>query len=708
MAALLFEIGTEELPSWYVAQGRRALIALAGERLREARLEHGPVSGLATPRRLTLRVEDVAERRERRRERRRGPSADVAFDASGAPTKAAIGFARGQGVSPESLVVDETERGSYVFADIETGGEPAIELLPDLLAGLVRDLPAPRKMRWGDVEVPFVRPVAWLLARLGERGVPVSVAGVSSGGTTRGHRFMAPGEIEVRDVGDYVDQLRASRVLVDPDERREATVRAIAEAAEAEALDPVWDEGLLDEVVDLVEWPTAIVGRFDARYLALPDEVLATVMIHHQRFVPLRGPDGAIADRFVGVSNTAVDDPSAVRSGYEAVLDGRLYDARFFWDADRGKTLAQHAWGLSGIAFQKDLGSMADKVTRVREAAPRLAAALDASEASRDVLEHALPIFRADLATEMVVELPELEGVMARAYAEAEGVARPVARALEDGVRPVVPGGPLPAGEAGAILAACDRADKLLGFFALGKRPSGSADPFGLRRDAGALARIAAAHDWSLPLREVLATAASGYEGGPVDIDAAVLDDTTKFVWDRVSSLLAEEGIGVKTVRAATAGEPSVASAARRAHLLRALAGGDAFPELLTLYKRAANLAEKAPEGVAPDPGRFEAPQEEPLHAALPEARAGVEALLRSTHEQLPAWELGSGPAATPTPGEGLRRILALKDPLDRFLDDVLVMVDDPGVRANRLALLRDTRDVLRELGALEELGGEA
>jgi len=497
-------------------------------------------------------------------------------------------------------------------------------------------------------------------------------------------------------------------VLVDPIERREATVRAITEAAETEGLGPVWDEGLLDEIVDLVEWPTAIVGRFDARYLALPDEVLATVMIHHQRFVPLRGPDGAIADRFIGVSNTAVDDPSTVRSGYEAVLDGRLYDARFFWDADRGKTLAQHAWGLSGIAFQKDLGSMADKVTRVREAAPRLASALGASEESREILEHALPIFRADLATEMVVELPELEGVMARAYAEAEGVPRPVARALEDGVRPVAPGGPLPAAEAGAILAACDRADKLLGFFALGKRPSGSADPFGLRRDAGALARIAAAHDWSLPLREVLATAASGYEGGPVDIDEGVLDDTTRFVWDRVASLLAEEGIGVKTVRAATAGEPSVASAARRAHLLRALAAGDAFPELLTLYKRAANLAEKAPEGVAPDPDRFEAPQEAPLHAALPAARAGVEALLQSARAQLPAWELGSGPAATPTPDEGLRRVLALKDPLDRFLDDVLVMVDDPAVRANRLALLRETRDVLRELGALEELGGEA
>jgi glycyl-tRNA synthetase beta chain len=706
MATLLFEIGTEELPAWYVAQGREGLVRLAAERLEAARLGHGEVHGYATPRRLALRVDGLAEASERRRERRRGPSAAVAFDEAGAPTKAAIGFARGQGVAPEALAVEETEKGAYVFAELETGGEPAGDLLPELLAGLVRDLPAPRKMRWGEVEVPFVRPIAWLLARLDEALLPVEVAGLRAGGATRGHRFLAPDEIAVPSAEAYLPVLRAAHVLADPAERREATVGAIGDAAAAEGLAPVWDEALLGEVVDLIETPTAIVGRFDARYLALPDEVLATVMIHHQRFVPLRGADGAIADRFVGVSNTDVPDPGVVRAGYEAVLDGRLYDARFFWDADRAKTLAQHAWGLSGIAFQKDLGSMADKVTRVREAAPRLAQALGADARTRDVLERALPVFRADLATEMVFEFPELEGVMARAYGLAEGLDDGVAAALEDGVRPAAPGGPLPAGEPGAILAAADRADKLLGFFALGKRPSGSADPFGLRRDATALARIAAARGWQLPLRTLLATCAAGYQDGPVEVGEQVRSEVERFVWDRVASLLAEEGVGVTTVRAATAGEPSVIRAARRAHLLRALADSEAFPELLALYKRAANLAERAPAGVAPDPARFEAPEAEPLHAALPEAREGVEALLNATREQLPAWKLGSGPSGTMAPGAALRRVLALKEPLDRFLDDVLVMVDDDDVRANRLALLRETRDVLRALGALEELGG--
>lgn len=706
MATLLFEIGTEELPSWYVAQGREALGRLAAERLADARLTHGAVTTFATPRRLTVRVEDLAERRERRVERRRGPSAQVAFAGDGTPTKAAVGFARGQGVDPATLTVEETDRGAYVFAEIETGGEPAIELLPDLLAGLVRDLPAPRKMRWGEVDVPFVRPVAWLLARLDDAVVPVEIAGLQAGAVTYGHRFESPEPIVLGDPHDYLSVLREARVLADPAERRTATTDAIAAAAAEHGLEPVWDADLIDEVVDLVEHPVAIVGRFDARYLALPDEVLATVMIHHQRFVPLRGADGAIADRFVGVSNTEARDASVVRAGYEAVLDGRLYDARFFWDADRGKTLSQHAWALSGIAFQKDLGSMADKVTRVSEGAPRLADALEADGDTNAVLRAALPVFRADLATEMVYELPELEGVMARAYAEAEGQPADVAQALEDGVRPTVPGGPLPEGEAGAILSVVDRADKLLGFFALGKRPTGSADPFGLRRDAGALARIAVARDWPVSLGRLLSAAAAGYADGPVTVDEAVRDEVASFVWDRVGSLLAEEGVGVTTVRAATAGDPSVILAARRAHLLSALAGTEAFAELLALYKRASNLSDAAPEGAEADPEIFDAPQEGPLYEALPVARAGVTALLAELAEQLPAWSLGEGPVARPEPGSALQRVLTLKDPLDRFLDDVLVMVDDPAVRSNRLALLREVTDVLRRLGGLEELGG--
>ncbi|MEX2503027.1 MAG: glycine--tRNA ligase subunit beta, partial [Trueperaceae bacterium] len=664
MATLLFEIGTEELPAWYVRQGRDALMQLAGERLNAARLPHGAITGYATPRRLAIRVDDLADASERREERRRGPSIEVGLDDANQPTRAAIGFARGVGVDPSELTVEETERGPYLYATVTSGGVPVRETLPELLANLVRDLPAPRKMRWGDGELAFVRPVAWLLVRLDDEVVPVALPGLTAGGTSRGHRFLSPDPVEIQNADAYLPRLRDAGVLADPEERRAATRTtidaAIGTPEGGDGPTPEPDDELMGEIVNLVERPHAILGRFDARYLALPDEVLATVMIHHQRFVPLRAPDGRLIDRFVGIAGTEPGDDAVVRSGYEAVLDGRLYDARFFWDADRGKTLAQHAWGLSGIAFQKRLGSMADKVTRVAEAAPKLAQALDASDDVSEVLTQALPLFRADLATEMVYELPELEGVMARAYAQAEGLPDAVAQALEDGLRPAVPGGALPRTDAGAVLAVADRADKLLGFFALGKRPSGSADPFALRRDAGAVIRIASARGWGLPLRRMLELAADAYDGGPVEIGGDTVRAAVSFVWDRATSLLAEEGPAVTEVRAAVAGDPSVILAARRAHLLRALADHPAFPELLALYKRAANLAERAPIGAEADPELFETAQEAPLYDALPVARDGARALLRETAEQMPPWQLGTGPTGTPTPSAGLDRLLAL------------------------------------------------
>ncbi len=706
MATLLFEIGTEELPAWYVTQGREALAELAAERFAAARLDVGSIDAYATPRRLALLVHDLADASERRIERRRGPAAAVAFDDDGAPSAAAVGFARGQGVAPEALQVEETDRGTYVFAEVATGGTPAQEVLPELLAGLVRDLPAPRKMRWGEVETPFVRPVAWLTARLDDAVVPVEVAGRRAEGGTYGHRVHAPGPVALEAPEAYVEALRGAYVLADPAERRDRTRDAVAAAAEAEGLHPAWTEALLDEVVDLVEWPVAILGRFDARYLALPDVVLEAVMIHHQRFVPLAGTDGALADAFVGVSNTDPVDVDVVRRGYEAVLDGRLYDARFFWDADRANTLAHHAWGLSGIAFQRDLGTIADKVARVGVGVGRLMERVGAPDDVRRTVEAAGPLLRADAATEMVGELPELEGEMGRAYAREEGLGDAVAQALLDGVRPTTPGGTLPEGEAGALLAAADRADTLLGFFALGKRPSGSADPFALRRAAGALARIAAARAWEVPLRDLVAAAAAAYADGPVEVGDEVVDAVTAFVWERVAQLLAAEGADVLAVRAATADGPPVIDAARRAHLLVALEGSEAFAALRATYKRAANLAEGAAEGVAADPARFETPEAERLYAALAPARDGVAALLAEARAQMPAWSLGAGPERAPTPGAGVEAVTALKAPLDAFLDGVLVMVDDPALRANRLALLREVRDVLRALGAIEELGG--
>jgi len=707
MPRLLFEIGTEELPSWYVGPAAAALAEGLTARLADLRLSHGTVRSFATPRRLAALVDDVAARSDRRVEVRRGPAATAAFDAAGKPTRAAAGFAASAGVRPDELEIDETPKGRYVVARREVGGEDAAELLPDTLAALVVGLPAPRKMRWGEIETPFVRPISWLTALWDDRVLPVAVAGLEAGRTTRGHRFLHPDPVELDDAGQYASALLAADVVADRDARAEAVRAAVAQAAASQGGEADAAEALIEEVVDLVERPFALLGSIDEAYLELPDEVLTTVMIHHQRFVPVRDAEGRLLPRFVAVANHRVPDEALVRGGYERVLAGRLHDARFFWQADRRKSLAQHAWSLSGIGFQKELGSMADKVTRVGVGAFAVARLLGISDAEQHTLERALPLFRADLASEMVGELPELEGTMARAYAAADGLPAEVAVALEDGVLPRGPHDALPATRVGAVLAVSDRLDKLLGFFALGKRPTGSADPFALRRDAVAVARVLSAQGWRVALEDLVTAVAEGYQGSSVAVDAGIIDDVVTFVWDRVAALLAEEGLDTPTVRAAVLGSRAVVGAARRGHLLQALAALPAFAEMLTLYKRAANLAERAPRGVEADPKLFAEAIEAELFAALPPARVGVERLLEAMHVQLPAWDLGTGPTGGIAGLDALAaEVLQLKAPLDAFLDGVMVMVEDEAVRANRLALLAAVAATPRELGALEHLSG--
>jgi len=711
---LLFEIGTEELPAWYVTEGSRALGSLLAERLAAAGLAPADVTVYATPRRLAALATGVPDRSAERVEERRGPSVAVAFDAQGAPTRAAEAFARSSGVDVASLERRPTDKGDYVYARVRRGGEPAEEVLEGLLADLVGDLPAPRKMRWGEVDTAFVRPVAWLAARLGDAVVPVAAAGQVAGGASRGHRFLAPGEVELASPADYAAALRRAWVIADEGERREETLRAVRAAAAAEGLEPVADPALLAEVANLVEWPFPIVGAFDADYLELPDEVLTTVMVRHQRFFPLRQPGGRLAARFVGVANNRVPDEDVVRRGYQDVLAGRLYDARFFWRADKERSLSQHAWALSGIAFQRELGSMADKVARVAAAAEAVAAAVGLSEEGRAALQGALPLFRADLATQMVYEFPELEGVMARAYALAEGLPEAVADVLQGGVMPKGPDDPLPGSEAGAVLSVADRLDKLVGFFAIGKRPSGSADPFGLRRDAHAVVRVLAATGWRAAVETLVEAAAGAYRGGPVTVDVGTLEAVSGFVWDRVAATLEEKGHGTPVVRAAVEGSFTVLGAIRRARLLEHLMGRPEFADLMALYKRAANLAERyepsdpdADPKDAVDPGMFVTDEEGPLYAALEEGAAGAAELLAAAAAAVPPHDPAHAAADAAFGADveaPLARLLSLKAPLDAYLDNVLVMAEDERVRGNRLALLAAVVQPLQRLGALEHL----
>lgn len=711
MTDLLFEIGTEELPSWYPAQASADLESLLTQALESAGISHGHVTTFSTPRRLALLVRDLADSSERRSEKRRGPPVSAAFDADGRHTRAALGFAAANGVTVEALTVEESGRGEYLYATVETGGEATKDLLPALLSRLVAAVPAPRKMRWGTVEEPFVRPVAWLLALYGTEVLTFSAAGQTAGRSTRGHRFLSPGELQLTSPDEYLQALENASVSARPDERRELTRKAVAAAAAERGLVMEEDDELLDEVTGLVEYPFPILGTFAEHYLELPEEVLTTVLITHQRFFPLRRPDGSLAPAFIGVSNNRVTDEAVVRKGYEQVLDGRLYDARFFWDSDRSRSLAQHAWGLSGVGYQRELGSMADKVARTGVAARALAELTGLTGSDLDDLNAAVPLFRADLVTGMVYEFPELEGVMARAYALAEGQPAGVAAALGDGVLPKGPGSPLPVTAAGTVLAAADKLEKILGFIAIGRRPTGSADPFALRRDGISLARLLAGAGWQVTARQLLEAVAPAFEGSGVNIDEAVLESASQFIAERVHALLQEEGIQVQVIRAATAGQVPVIAAARSAHLLAALLRDPHFGELGGLYRRAANIAADVMPGALIDGTAFTAPEEEALYRALPAADAGVDRLSALAEEHLQPWDLGAGPGAGLTEaadvlGTALAGVLELKQPLDDFLDNLHVMVDDRAVRTNRLALLGRVRDILLRLGALEELAG--
>lgn len=705
MHTLLFEIGTEELPSWYLPQAKEALAEGLALSLREAQLDAGSLRAYATPRRLAVTVSGLAGSSHERVEKRRGPAKAAAFDDGGRLSRAALGFARANGVKASELTLEETDRGAYLFASKRSGGEPAVALLPGLLKALVEGLPAPRKMRWSDVETSFLRPISWILALLDDRVLAVSVAGLEAGITTRGHRFLSPGAIKVAHPDGYLKALEQAHVIADLERRQEKTLEAAQGAAATKGLEAVTDPRLLAEVSNLVEWPVGVLGGFEAGYLELPEEVLVTTMTHHQRYFPTHRR-GKLAPYFVSIANNEVKDESLIRKGYEGVLAGRLADARFFYDADRRKSLRRHAQGLAGIGFHKGLGSMADKTARSGKLAREIAGLAGLTARELETLEGAIPIFRADLSTQMVYELPELEGVMARAYAVAEGYPEEVAYALEEAVLPKGPEAPLPGSRVGAVLSVADRLDKLVGFFSLGRKPSGSADPFGLRRDAVAVARVLNHQGWPVTLATLVAAAAGVYRDQKVEAGPKSQAEVVAFIWERVAGLLAEEGVGTVVMRAARADQPAVITASRRCHLLCALSAHAEFRELLTLYKRAANLASKAGDAKL-DPELFETPYETPLYDALGGAQRGIDGLIERAEEALRPWDLGRGPEGDLGNLEAdLASVLTLKAPLDAFLDNVLVMVEDARTRSNRLALLAGVRDALSGLGALEELEG--
>ena len=532
---LLFELLTEELPPRTLAALSTTLTAGMTSGLDAAGIPHGAVKGFATPRRLAVWVKKLGEHQPDKQVERRGPPLSASFDAQGAPTQAAIAFARNCGVPVSGLEQLKTDRGAWLIFRGTERGAATTSLLGDIINQAILMLPAPKRMRWGDGAAEFVRPVHGVVLLYGESVVPVEVLGLKSGRITVGHRFHAPKPLTLKSAATYESRLRRAKVVVDADKRRELIRAGVAAAAAAtsEGATALIETELLEEVAALVEWPVPIAGRFERRFLSLPREVVIATVQDHQRYFAVEDAGGNLSGGFVTVSNIESRDPSKIREGNERVVRPRLSDAAFFWDQDRKIRLEAHAARLSGVTFQAKLGSYADKTLRVKALVQLIGSRIGAGS----YVARAAELSKADLMTAMVGEFPELQGTMGRYYAAAQGEPEELARALEEHYRPRYAGDSLPTNKTGQALALADKIDTLVGIFAVEQRPTGAKDPFGLRRAALGLLRILLEGRLELDLVELLEVAAAAQ---PVRRDG-VANEVHDFIMERLRGLLSEE-----------------------------------------------------------------------------------------------------------------------------------------------------------------------
>ena len=688
-ADLLLEIGTEELPPGALTDLAEALARALDEELSREHLDHGPVQAFASPRRLAVRVADVARAQPDREELRRGPALTAAFDDEGCPTKAAEGFARSCGVAVEALERLETEKGAWLAYRRLVPGRPAAEVVPGIVQTAVARLPVPRRMRWGDHEVEFVRPVHWVVLLHGEDVIEAEILDCRTGRETRGHRFHHPEPILLAEPAVYLPLLETEgKVLADPQARREAIRGQVIEAARKVGGEARIDETLLEEVTALVEWPVAIAGDFDPRFLEVPPEVLISTMQEHQRYFPVFDADGRLLPHFVTVANIESRDPAQVKAGNERVIRPRFADAAFFWDQDRQQPLASRIEALGQMIFQERLGTLLDKARRVAVLAARIGEAIGGNPAWA---ERAAMLSKCDLLTQMVYEFPELQGVMGRYYALHDGEPEEVAWAIEEHYLPRHAGDALPRTRTGQALAIADRLDTLVGIFAIGQAPTGEKDPFALRRAALGVLRILIERELDLDLVHWLREAAGQF---PEALCAGkVVEAVFDFTLDRLRSYCQEQGIRTEVFEAVRAVRPTrPLDFMRRA---RAVMDFEQLPEaeaLAAANKRIGNLLRKAREAGEPvpesiDPARLVEPAEQALAEAVAKAEAAVG----------PLFEQGEYEAA-------LKRLARLRDPVDRFFDEVMVMAEEQTLRRNRLALLARLQHLFLQVADLGRL----
>jgi len=675
---LLFEIGVEEIPSQPLYDATVQLKTDAAKALDDARLGYATLETYGAPRRLVLRVTGLAEQQEDRTLRAKGPAAKAAFDADGNPTKAGEGFARGKGVAVTDLVRETDENGvEYVYAVIEQVGRTAADVLPELLAALADGLNWPKSQRWGSGSAKFIRPVRSLLALFGDVVVPVEFAGLTADRYTQGHRFLAPERrIPVASAETYDTAARAGMFVYDAEERARL-VREGIEALEAQyGVTAVVPEKTFAEVVNLVEWPTVAMGHFDEQFLEVPREVIETAMTKHQRYFPVQGPDGRLSNGFIVAHNGDAARTDAIVAGHERVIRARLADANFFYREDLAENMEDWVERLDTITFQEKLGTSGAKVRRIEALVARLAELHGADAGATAEAVRAAHLAKADLVSHAVVEFPVLQGVMGRYYALAAGETEAVATAIPEHYRPRFAGDVLPSTVAGMLVSAADKLDTMVGIFAIGQGPTGSADPYALRR--GAIGVLSMVLDGGLALgdlTEVIAAALAGYPDSVLASDRdEVGEQVRSFLRTRFAVMLKDRGLAYDTVDAVMALEATTfdpADIAARGAALQDARDNDAalFADLSAAFTRAKNLADFS-LGTVTD-STLMGLEEATLADALSEAEqaAGV------------SFDAGDYAAV-------LGVLASLRSPIDAFFDNVLVMDQDDALRANRLRLL--------------------
>ncbi len=682
---LFLEIGTEEIPAGFIPVALRDLEKMFRTEFDQARIGYGEISTVATPRRLAICVANVAEVQLQQHIEATGPALKVAFDPHGNPTKAALGFARSQGVDVSELGEKQTEKGAYLFISKVVEGQGVRELLPAIMQRIVISLSFKKSMRWGDLDTRFARPVHWLVALYGGAVVPFCYGTLTAANESRGHRFMAPERFKVSSFADYQSKCRAHHVIVDPQERKQIIVDGIEQivAKVGGVLNP--DVELLDEVVNLVEFPVPLCGHFDAEFLQLPTELLVTSMKEHQRYFTLSDSAGNLLPRFITISNIKATDPGVVVNGNERVLRARLADGMFFWQEDQKRKLESRLKDLKQVVYQQQLGTSYAKVERFTALARFLAQAIDPE--ILELTERAATLAKCDLETGMVNEFPELQGVMGREYALLEGENERVARAIYEHYLPVQAGGKLPSDNIGAFVSIADKMDTICGCFGVGLIPTGTADPYALRRNAIGILNIILARGFTISIPELVQKGVALLEARLNRPAGEVERDVVAFIRLRLVNMLTGQGVVTDVVDAVlSAGFDQVLNVCQRVEALNTLKNQADFEPLAATFKRAGNIIGG---GVVAEvnPELFESQCENNLHAALGKVRTQVEAAM-SENMYL----------------EALHAIATLRPAVDSFFDDVMVMVDNEQIKTNRLALLTDVSSLFSGLADFSRL----